>query len=340
MFILGRFFLRTHSTKNHFHWNFNNNRCFNQFFARSHIQKSFYHTKIDQKDRTFTHVQDAEAFQDISSLSSSLLTAKIHETNQGSENKQLTRQEQMCLAILERNHEAAEKLFREAFQDRDEKFIYYVDQTGKNFLHLAVIQGVNQIVELLLAPKVFNLDGDIDHGGFTALHWAIHQGHESIIKKLLNHGATLTAPSKGSNESEKIFPIEMAVAIGNPAIFDLLLEQDRREQIEFSRSSCSKGNVIHISIHANQNEMLEHLLNHLSPKIQNCLEEPDALRRTPLQLASFLGDCKAIGLLCKKGVHINKGEGERGGTAVHYAAIGNHPEAMRNYTALGQIFLH
>jgi predicted acylesterase/phospholipase RssA/ankyrin repeat protein len=203
--------------------------------------------------------------------------------------------------------------------------MYVKDDQGRNYLHLAVIQGNEAMVDLFLQKGVFSLNEDVDDRGLNALHWAIHEGHEAIIVKLLNSGATLV-PSQGRDTPT--YPLEMAVAAGNPKIFDILIEQDTTRQIDSNRQS-PLGNLLHIAIHSNQNFMLEHLLTVKREDIKSLLEARDPHGRTPLQLAAFLGDCRAIELLIKLGeVNINRGEGEKGGTTLHYAAERHHLQAI------------
>jgi ankyrin repeat protein len=88
------------------------------------------------------------------------------------------------------------------------------DMTG---LHLAAYFGVEAVVQLLLATKV---DADSkDNWGRTPLSYAAENGHETVVKLLLDTGKV----DADSKENENRTPLSYAAAKGHEAVVRLLL---------------------------------------------------------------------------------------------------------------------
>ncbi|CAM0117439.1 ankyrin repeat domain-containing protein [Rhabdochlamydiaceae symbiont of Dictyostelium giganteum] len=204
---------------------------------------------------------------------------------------------------------------------------------GKTLLHLVSIYGREDMLETLLheSSGIVNIK-DKDALGFTALHLAIHEGHEKVIQKLLSYGMT---GQELELEKHSISIIALAVASGYPNILELLLKHNQFKEISLLDVIPDVKTVLHLAIHLNQPKMLEYLLNHEHSSIQHLLEFKDASGRTPLQLAAFLGDLFAIRALVNKAVHIHKGEFEKCGTALHFAVKGKQPDAITLLLSLG-----
>src|SRR5262249_48858573 len=95
------------------------------------------------------------------------------------------------------------------------------------------------------------------------------------------------------------------------------------------------GTVLHLAIQNNQAPMLEYLLQHQHQETRALLEMKDEVGRTPLQLAAYVGDLHSIRLLHQQGVDLNRGRDQAHGTAVHYAALGQQPQAIQLLDFLG-----
>ncbi|MCB1116851.1 MAG: ankyrin repeat domain-containing protein, partial [Chlamydiia bacterium] len=199
--------------------------------------------------------------------------------------------------------------------------VMYRDDEGRSFLHLAVIHGHDKIVERFLKPVVFGLDL-YDNDGLTALHWAIHQGNKRIVTLLLKHGASLIGTSHGSYN---VSPIEMAVACGNPEIFEIVQEYVRSKVQHVSEKF---GTLLHVAILNKESQMLAYLLKERK-EIRNDVEKKGFKGMTPLQLAASTGNERAIEILVKIGrASVDAGEHQEGGTALHYAAKAYHADTM------------
>jgi predicted acylesterase/phospholipase RssA/ankyrin repeat protein len=196
-----------------------------------------------------------------------------------------------------------------------------------NFFRLAISKG-NESLARELAP-MFPLDVTTDDQGQNPLHWAIRKRRPEMVQMLIDLGASPTMCWKLSDGTH-VTPIEMAAVAGSPKIFEIILEKNRTNQIKINllREIPRLGTILHACLKANQGNMVEYLLNDHFDKIESCIERTDAFGRTPMQLAAFLGDLFAINLLHRKKATVNRGVNETGGTAVHYAADGEKPEAL------------
>ena len=227
--------------------------------------------------------------------------------------------------------------------EKDEKFkelvpfyrrtnaLHAEDHQGKNALHLAAALGHASIIKDLIELGMTTDKADSD--GLMPLHWAIHERKVEAAQVLLQNGALLSQPC--IYQGAKLYPVEMTVAVGDVDLLKVLLESDPFNQINFTRPIPGFGNLLHFAIHANQSQMLEYLLSSHLDTLRPLLNQRDPQGRTPLQLAAFLGDLNAIQQLHSRGVDLNYGDGEVGGTAVHYAALGEQPDAITLLDWLG-----
>ena len=106
-------------------------------------------------------------------------------------------------------------------------FIFNIFILKVNYLHIAVSRGNPEIVSLLINKKDENGNRLIDINaknteGFTALHNAICNGSDKIVKLLLESGADCTL-TLGREDSRGC--LHMAVSSKNPETVRLLLEQ-------------------------------------------------------------------------------------------------------------------
>src|SRR2546423_596576 len=62
-------------------------------------------------------------------------------------------------------------------------------------LHVAAFTGIRQFVDLVLDKWDVNVNTKTSSGE-TALHWAARNGHEGVVRRLLEHGADVNARTK------------------------------------------------------------------------------------------------------------------------------------------------
>jgi len=214
---------------------------------------------------------------------------------------------------------------------KDTQALYLTDSSGKNALHDVAIQGHASLIPTL--TNYFSVDS-VDNQGLSPFHWAIHERHLQTVKAFLKEGASLSNPWITPDKNQ-YSPLAMAVAVGDPDILKLFLREDTSKQVNLKQPIPRIGTVLHLAIQTNQAPMLKFLLQNQHKDTNILTEMTDFLGRTPLQLAAYLGDLYAIKFLHAQGVDLNKGEGTKGGTALHYAALGKHPKAIEFLGYLG-----
>ena len=225
-----------------------------------------------------------------------------------------------------------EQKFQEIFPFyRRTSELFAEDSQGRSALHLATSSGHALAVHALIKMGL-KIDKR-DNAGLTPLHWAIRKRQIETACILLMHGASLADPLV--LEGASYYPIEMVIVAGDFDFLLLFLEKDHSSQINLTRCIPGFGNLLHLTIRMNQSPMLEHLLSFYSSPLQPLLNQRDPQGRTPLQLAAYLGDLNAIRQLHARGVDLDYGNGEEGGTAFHHAALGQQPEAIRLLSWLG-----
>jgi ankyrin repeat protein len=110
-------------------------------------------------------------------------------------------------------------------------------QGGSSYMHLAVTKGDSEAVKVLCQRKggseinLQNQDGaDLtlrDHGGQTALHWAVQIYSLQVVKLLLERGANANAQDETGRT-----PLHFAVKRDNSDIVKLLLEFNSDKNIQ------------------------------------------------------------------------------------------------------------
>ena len=205
------------------------------------------------------------------------------------------------------------------------------DASGKNALHYAAIKGNYLLIPELTRLISVNLK---DINGMTALHWAIHERRVETVKNLIKHGASINDPWVGE-DGTRFYPLGMVVAAGDSQILQIFLENDHFKEINFQQAIAGMGTVLHVAILQNQAHMLKYLLESHYQNIKALLEITDSFGRTPLQLAAYLDDRKAIEFLVDHDAEINRGDGQAGGAAIHYAADGEQPDVIELLDYLG-----
>ena len=96
------------------------------------------------------------------------------------------------------------------------------NQHGESALMLASLKG-----HLPMAKLLIQREADINHPGWTALHYAASGGHTEIIRLLLDESAYIDAESPNGTT-----PLMMAARYGNSKAVQLLIEQGSDIQLK------------------------------------------------------------------------------------------------------------
>ncbi|XP_035896413.1 uncharacterized protein LOC118505146 isoform X2 [Anopheles stephensi] len=174
------------------------------------------------------------------------------------------------------------------------ELIESADEDGFTPLHLAVIQGNLQLVNLLLANGA-DVNA-LDNEGHSVVHWATVCGEVEALRAVLAAGADVSTPDING---------------GSP--------------LHYAAQMCG-ANYDGKSARASAKlalEILNTLLNHPDTSVE--VEDKDG--RQPLLWAASAGSAKAVLALIKAGAHVESADKD-GLTALHCAASRGHTECI------------
>lgn len=114
-------------------------------------------------------------------------------------------------ALKDKNLEVAEALIRAKGLDFER-----TNASGENALMMAAYQGLLPLVKLM----VETYEVEVNKTGWTALHYAATNGHDDVVKYLLDHAAYIDAESPNATT-----PMMMAAMNGHITTVKLLLDE-------------------------------------------------------------------------------------------------------------------
>ncbi|WP_233176783.1 ankyrin repeat domain-containing protein [Ralstonia sp. ASV6] len=114
-------------------------------------------------------------------------------------------------ALKDKNIEVAEALIRAKNLDFER-----TNAAGENALMMAAYQGLLPMVKLM----VETYEVEVNKTGWTALHYAATNGHDDVVKYLLDHAAYIDAESPNATT-----PLMMAAMNGHITTVKLLLDE-------------------------------------------------------------------------------------------------------------------
>ncbi|RMZ91406.1 hypothetical protein DV736_g1357, partial [Chaetothyriales sp. CBS 134916] len=186
------------------------------------------------------------------------------------------------------------------------------DEYGETPLSWAALQGHEVVVKLLL-EKGAELDSK-DEYGETPLSWAALQGHEVVVKLLLEKGAELDSKSKSGQT-----PLSWAAQGGHEAVVKLLLEKGA----ELDSKSKSGQTPLSRAAQGGHEAVVKLLLEKGAE-----LDSKDKSGQTPLSWAALQGHEVVVKLLLEKGAELDS-KSKSGQTPLSWAAQGGHEAVVK-----------
>jgi ankyrin repeat protein len=186
-----------------------------------------------------------------------------------------------------------------------------VDHEGKTALHLAVQEESEGLVKLLLNAKA---DVNVQlKDGFTAINLATEKGLVSITKLLLDAGADISISGP-----KDWLPIHY---IARQNLLDIVTASDQWNT--YVNAITLEGfTPIHIAARNDHHHLVTWLLNR---KVEvNCVTGSGA---TPLHWVASEGHIRCMDQLIKAGAHLNE-RTNAGWTAVHFATSNGHIKCL------------
>lgn len=192
-------------------------------------------------------------------------------------------------------------------------------------LHIAALKGHDELIPFL-ANEGFGSYNQTDSHLATPLIRAIENGHEKVIKQLIDAGANISTGYRRKEEGIYFRPLALSVYLGQVNCFETLVncakESKKTSMIDFSEEVPSIGNFLHITIFAGQFAMLDHLLTNYHEKMKSLINKLNDQHQTPLMVAATLGDARSLKRLIEANANLETKD-DRGRTALHHAAAHN-----------------
>jgi ankyrin repeat protein len=193
-----------------------------------------------------------------------------------------------------------------------------IDVMGKDGLtplHLAILQEKLESAQLLLENGAIVNSRSEEHG--TPLQAAVSAGLDTLVAKLLQHGADPNPPG-GPLPLLHIAAARGSVDIAR-ALLDAGVDRDMRDpDVDLT--------PLHIAARANSTSIAE-LLIERGASVNATLRHSAGGGSTPLQMAAARGLVEFMEILLRAGADVNQTD-SRGRTAVTFARAGGHAAAV------------
>jgi hypothetical protein len=177
-----------------------------------------------------------------------------------------------------------------------------------NGLHLVARYGLGCLAEKLLKEPGYNLRADAkDEVGRTPLSWAAENGHEAVVRLLVERDDVEADPEDKDGRT----PLWYAAERGHEAVVRLLVERDDVEADKFGQTPLSWAA-------ANEHEAIVRLL------VERDDVEADAKNkdgRTPLSYAAMNGHEAVVRLLVERDDVEADAKNKDGRTPLSYAVV-------------------
>ena len=200
------------------------------------------------------------------------------------------------------------------------------DSGGRLPLHVAVLFGHPDVVELFLIQGADPNAPESNREQLTALHWAVDRGSKALAEVLLTHQANVNAVDASGNT-----PLHSAAGRGFRAVAEVLLSRGAKLDLP----NAGQATPLMISVQSNMLAMAEFLLS--QGAAVNYGEETG---RTPLLRATELQRPEFVRLLLARGAKVNAAfpktsEYSAGYGPLHAALEKGNPELVRLLLAAG-----
>jgi len=156
-----------------------------------------------------------------------------------------------------------------------------------------------------------------DESGWAPLHWAARNGHEDIVKLLIDKGATIDIRTPISDST----PLHWAIYFRHEAIVSLLIDTGA----DINAQDKGGRTPLHDAAYKGHEAIAALLIDKGAT-----VDAKDESERTPLHDAAMKGHEAIVQLLIDSNANINAKD-KRGLTPLHWAADQFHPCATHRF---------
>jgi ankyrin repeat protein len=191
---------------------------------------------------------------------------------------------------------------------------------GTTLLHIVSRYNLMTLLSAILESLG---DGDTeadakDEYGLTPLSWAAREGHESVVRLLLERGAELDSKSSFDGKT----PLSLAAREGHEAVVRLLLERGA----ELESKDISYGQTPLSWAAGKGHEAVVMLLLERGAELES---KDSGYGQTPLSLAAGEGHEAVVRLLLERGAELESKDSFNGQTPLSLAAEKGHEAVVR-----------
>jgi ankyrin repeat protein len=202
--------------------------------------------------------------------------------------------------------------------------------SAKTPLMLASEQGHLGAVQLLVQHREAQGLDERDKDGWTAMHWAAHEGHAEVVRFLLSKGAqdNNRPDSTTAMKPMKLTPLQLACQRGHVGVVQELVQHwGERALLELGQGAeglQEKFGALHWALYSGHEELVAFLLR---TGIKLSKMSTIVAKWTPLMVACICDHVGVVKVLAQHmGGHALEETDEEGRTVLHLAAALGRPE--------------
>ncbi|KAK8851947.1 ankyrin repeat protein [Apiospora arundinis] len=190
-------------------------------------------------------------------------------------------------------------------------------------LHIGALFGLYNVVAALMQPHNVN---DPDSEGMTPLSYAAKNGHEAVVRLLLEHKAEVDWKATGKYHEGRT-PLFFAASNGHEAVVRVLLQHGSEVNSKTTGKYNAGRTPLSFAAWYGHDAVVQLLLDYkaeVGAEVQHCW--------TPLSFAAWNGHETVVRLLLKHGSEVNskaRGTYDTGRTPLSFAASNGHETVVQ-----------
>jgi len=222
------------------------------------------------------------------------------------------------LSICNADSKSASVWFKMVWDSEHPKYVFCPAFTT---ILIAAYLGLEGIVKLLLLEKDTDIESKDDESGLTPLAWACKNGHETVVKLLLDSQLEKGIDIESKDNKSGLTPLAWACRNGHETVVKLLLEKGANIE-----SKDDEGDLTPL-IWASSRDGHETVVKLLLEKGAD-IESKDKWGLTSLTQVAIFGNETVVKILLEKGADVNSKD-KWGQTALSIASENGHETIVK-----------